>query len=75
MDGLRLIDLPEDMVGSDCVICEAMGARVTARFLDREGAAVCEVCFSELLRLEVLLMAVGHHALTSAATDSGGNRK
>lgn len=55
MDSLRTIDLPAELVSADCLICEAMGQRVTARFLDREGGPVCEECFGLLLRMEAML--------------------
>jgi len=52
---MRLIDLPPDLEGSLCIIHEAMGEKVTARLVDREGAGVCYQCFAERLNLEVKL--------------------
>ncbi len=46
------IDLPPELYGSDCIICEAMGRRVTARLIDSIGGPVCYDHFAIALNLD-----------------------
>lgn len=52
---LLLIDLPEESVGSLCLVCDVMGGHETARLLDLDLGPVCYDCFSELLNLRARL--------------------
>lgn len=52
---MRTIDLPIDRQGAACVLCDALGERVTARLLDREGGPVCHAHFAQLLNFEARL--------------------
>jgi len=60
MDSLSIIDLPVQLQESDCIVHGAMGQRVTARFVDREGGGVCEECFVEGINLEAKLAFLNH---------------
>ena len=62
---LRLIDLAPDQEGAFCLICAAMGHKITARLVDRENGPVCISCFSELLNLEAKLAFANYQARIS----------
>lgn len=49
------IDLPEESVGSLCLVCDVVGSHETARLLDPDVGPVCYDCFSQLLNIRLKL--------------------
>lgn len=54
---LRTVDLPEELRGSLCVWCDAMGEHRAAEWINRHDEGLCSECFADSLRIELLLSA------------------
>jgi len=52
---LRTIDLPEESVGSLCLLCDVHGTHETARLLDPDIGPVCYPCFEDCLNARAVL--------------------
>lgn len=52
MRGLKLIDLPPESQGSDCVLCDVWGASRPAKLYHHDVGPCCHECFAHALQAD-----------------------